>query len=136
MRNGDTILLSAGIRQSNQLLPNDTLNRTADRTCTQKHNVPTPKKQDFVKYKKMTKEIDLSPMTNSKEKLPECRDQLETEIKDTFIWVIGQNAITEMTKTVSKGESSSLPLHKFTHSSDYILLRKGRYTIAVPITLT
>ena len=38
-------------------------------------------------------------MTNSKEILPQYRDQLEAAIKDIFLWAIGQNAITEMTKT-------------------------------------
>ena len=60
----------------------------------------------------MTKDLDLSTMTNSKEILPQYRDQLEAEIKDIFLWAIGQNAITEMTKTVREREPSSLPLHK------------------------
>ena len=60
----------------------------------------------------MTKDIDLSTMTNSKDILPQNRDQLETDIKDIFIWAIGQKAITEMTKTVREREPSSLPLHK------------------------
>ena len=36
----------------------------------------------FVQYIKMTNDIDLSTMTNSKEILPQYRDQLETDIKD------------------------------------------------------
>ena len=121
-RNGNTILSSSATRQTNQTLPNDTMNRTADRTCTQKLTIPTLEKHDhtsanlwwrkFVQYKKMTKEIDLSTMTNNKEILTQYRDQLETEIKDIFIWAIGQNAITEMTKTIREREPSSLPLHK------------------------
>ena len=121
-RNGDTILWSAGTRQSNQQLPNDTINRSADRTCIQKFTIPTLEKQDhtnasiwwrkLVQYIKMTKEIDLSTMTNSKETLPQYRDKLETEMKDILIWAIGQNAITEMTKPVREREPSSLPLHK------------------------
>ena len=66
----------------------------------------------FTQYIKMTKDLDLSTMTNSKEILPHYRDQLEAEIKDIFLWAIGQNAITEMTKTVREREPSSLPLHK------------------------
>ena len=61
---------------------------------------------------KMTKDIDLSTMTNHKEILLHFRDQLELEIKDIFLWKIGQTAITEMTKTVGEREPSSLPLHK------------------------
>ena len=60
----------------------------------------------------MTKEIDLSIMTNNKEILPQFPDQLELEIKDKLLWAIGQTAITEMTKTVREREPSSLPLHK------------------------
>ena len=33
-----------------------------------------------------------------------CRDQLEDEIKDIFIWAVGQTALTEMTKTVREKE--------------------------------
>ena len=66
----------------------------------------------FVRYIKMTKDLDLSKMTNNKEILPQYRDQLETEIKDIFLWAIGQNATTKMTKTVREREPSSLPLHK------------------------
>ena len=51
-------------------------------------------------------------MTNTKEILPQFRDQLELEIKDTFLWAIGQSALTEMTKTVREREPSALPLHK------------------------
>ena len=66
----------------------------------------------FDQYMKMTNDIDLSTMTNSKEILRQYRDQLETDIKNNFIWAIGQNAITEMTKTDREKEPSSLPLHK------------------------
>ena len=60
----------------------------------------------------MTRYIDLSTMTNSREILPQFRDRLEEEIKDVFIWTIGQSAITEMTKTVSEKEPNSLPLYR------------------------
>ena len=60
----------------------------------------------------MTKENDLSTMTNSKEILPQFRDQLELEIKVIFLWAIGQSALTEMNKTVREREPSVLPLHK------------------------
>ena len=51
-------------------------------------------------------------MTNNKEVLPQYLDQLETQIKDIFLRAIGQNGITEMTKTVREREPSSLPLYK------------------------
>ena len=37
---------------------------------------------------------------------------MELRIKDTFLWAIGQNALTEMTKTVREREPSALPLNK------------------------
>ena len=90
-RNGNTILSSSRTRQNNQTLPNDTMNRTADRTCTRKLTIPTLEKHDhtsanlwwrkFFQYKKMTKEIDLWTMTNNKEILTQYRDQLEREIR-------------------------------------------------------
>ena len=121
-RYGESTQMSTRTQQGGQVLPNETMNRTVDRTCTQKLTIPTLEKQDqanasmwwrkIVQYLKMTKEIDLSIMTNSKEILPQYRDQLETDIKDIFIWAIGQKAITEMTKTVREREPSSLPLYK------------------------
>ena len=117
-RNGcsNTIMVESHSRE--QPPPDDTTNRTAERTCTQKLTIPTLDKQDytsanmwwrkFVQYIKMTKDQDLATMTNSKEILPQYRDQLEADIKEIFLWAIGQNAITEMTKTVREREPSSL----------------------------
>ena len=48
----------------------------------------------------------------NKEILPQFRDQLQQEIKDIFLWTIGQTAITEMTKTVRERKPSSQSLHK------------------------
>ena len=67
--------------------------------------------------------------------LPQYRDQLEEEIKDVFIWAIGQSALTEMTKTVREKEPTSLPLYRLCmyhsmHCSDYILSPSGTNTIA------
>ena len=120
--NGAINRTAAESHPGDQPLPNDTLNRTNERTCTQKLAIPTSEKQDytnvnmwwrkFVQYIKMTKDLDRSKMTNNKEILPQYCDQLETEIKDIFLWAIGQNAITELTKTVREREPSSLPLYK------------------------
>ena len=117
-RNGAINRTSAGTHSGEQPLPNDTLNRTNERTCTQKLIIPTLEKQDytnsnmwfrkFVQYIKMTKDLDLSKITNNKEILPQYRDQLDTEIKDIFLWAIGQNAITEMTKMVRERERTKL----------------------------
>ena len=120
-RNGGTNGTVTETHQRGQPPPNDTMNRTTERTCTRKLTIPTLDKQDFTsanmwwqmftQYIKMTKDLDLSMMTNSKKILPQYRDQLGAEIKDIFLWAIGQNAITEMTKTVKEREPSSLPLH-------------------------
>ena len=97
---GENTQTSTGTQRDGQMLPNDTMNRTADRTCTQKLTIPMLEKQDqanasmwwrnFVQYIKMTEDIDLSTMTNSKEILPQYREHFETDIKDIFIWAIGQ----------------------------------------------
>ena len=107
---------------SSQSIPNETTTRAGERTCTQKLTIPSLEKHDsssanlcrrkFVQYIKMTKDIDLSQMVNPKEILPQFRDQLELEIKDTFLWAIGQSALSEMTKTVREREPSTLPLHR------------------------
>ena len=93
-RNGGNASTSAVTHTSGQLLTNETTNRTADRTCTQKLTIPTLEKQDYTsanmwwrkfnQYIEMTKDIDLSTMANNKEILPQYRDQLELEIKDIF----------------------------------------------------
>ena len=115
--NGATNRTAAESHPGNQPLPNETLNRTNERTCTQKLTIPTLEKQDytnanmwwrkFVQYIKMTEDLDLPKMTNNKEILPQYRDQLEAEIKNIFLWAIGQNAITEMTKTIRKRENQA-----------------------------
>ena len=78
----------------------------------------------------MTRDIDLSKMTNSKEILPQFRDQLEEEIKDVFIWATGQLAITEMTKTVKERTNFFNPYTDFTHFSDYTSFPSGTNTTA------
>ena len=109
--------------QSNsQSLPNNTTSRSVDWTATQKLPIPMLETNDhtnaklwwrkFVQYINMTREIDLSKMTNPKEILPQFREHLEEEIKDVFIWAIDQSAITEMTKTVREREINSLPLYQ------------------------
>ena len=108
--------------RSTRSIPNETTMRAGERTCTQKLSIPSLEKHDssstnfwwrkFVQYIKMTKNIDLSIITNSKEVLRQFRDQLELEIKDTLLLAIGQSALTEMTKLVEKREPSALPLYK------------------------
>ena len=106
---------------SNRPPLNETSMRTGERTCTQKLSIPSLEKYDssianlwwrkFVQYVEMTKDIDIAPMVTSKGKLPQNREQLEIEIKDIFLWAIGQNALTENTKKVREKEPSSLQLH-------------------------
>ena len=107
---------------SSRSLPNNITTRSVERTTTQKLPIPILEKNDhtsaklwwrkFTQYIKMTRDLDLSKMTNSKEVLLQYRDQLEEEIKDVFIWAIGQSALTEMTKTVRERELTSLPLYR------------------------
>ena len=123
---GGNTTTSAISHASGQLLTYETMNRTADRTCTQKLTIPTLEKQGytsanmwwrkFVQYIKMPKHIDLSTMTNKKEVLPQFRDQLELELKDIFLWAIGQTAITERTKTVEKENQAH---YRYTNSTQY-----------------
>ena len=50
----------------------------------------------------------------------------ELEIKDTFLWAIGQRALTEMTKTVREQDLSALPLHKvYTLSRLHFILERN-----------
>ena len=124
-RNGVTNRTSAESHSGEQLLPNDTLNRTNERTCTQKLTIPTLEKQDysnanmwwrkFVQYIRMTKDLDLSTMTNNKEILPQNRYQLDTVMKDIFLWAIGQSAITEMTKRKKERERESRAHYRYTN---------------------
>ena len=126
---------------SNRSLPNNTTTRSVERTTTQKLPILILEKNDhtsaklwwrkFIQYIKMTRELDLSKMTNSKEVLPQYRDQLEEETKDVFIWAVGQSALTEMTKTVREKEPTSIPLYRLN-----ALFRNGINTIAEPIFST
>ena len=53
-----------------------------------------------------TKDLDLSTMVT------EHREKLEEDIKDLFIWAIGQNAMSKMTKTTRERETANIPLHQ------------------------
>ena len=114
-----------------------------------KLTIPTLEKQDytnanmwwrkFVQNIKVTKDWDLWKMTNNKEKLPQHRDQLETEIKDIFLWAIGENAIKEMTKTVREREPENQAHYRYTnytHCFDYISHRREMFNRAEPISAT
>ena len=111
--------------QSTGQSTNQTVNQTArsvERNCTQKLTIPILEKHDatgarqwwrrFTQYVKMTKDLDLTEMTTSREIKEQYRDRLEDEVKDIFIWALGQSAITEMTKTVREREPTTLPLWK------------------------
>ena len=107
--NGEQSNWSLEQTSRSQLPFNETSTRTGERTCTQKLSLPRLEKyqnssanlwwRKFVQYVKMTKDIDISRRVISQELLPEYREQLETEIKDIFLWAIGQYALTEKTKT-------------------------------------
>ena len=72
-------------------------------------------------------------MTNSKEIPPQFRDQLEVEIKDTFLCAIGQNALTEMTKQY---EDENPVLYRYTnYIADYTSHQNGTCNIADPFSM-
>ena len=47
----------------------------------------------------MTQKIDLNRMTTDKKILEEYREELDIQVKDIFIWALGEEGVTEMTKT-------------------------------------
>ena len=53
-----------------------------------------------MQYVKVTQRNDLNMMRTDKEIIEEYREELEIKIKDIFIWALGEEAVTEMTKTV------------------------------------
>ena len=50
-------------------------------------------------------------MTTDKEILPEFRE-LEVKIKDIFIWVLGEAAVTEMTKTIGDNDPNKMIINQ------------------------
>ena len=60
----------------------------------------------------MTQDIDLTNMTTDKEIIPEFREELEVKIKDTFIWALGEAAVTEMTKTVRDNDPNKMNINQ------------------------
>ena len=101
---------------------NNTTTRPNERTTKQKLSIRMLEKTDsagakmwwkrFVQYIRMTKDLDLTTMITEREILEQYREQLEENIKDLFIWAIGQNAMSEMTKTTREREPANLPLHQ------------------------
>ena len=66
----------------------------------------------------MTQKIDLNTMTTDKEILEEYREELEIKIKDIFIWALGDEAVTEMTKTLRDNDPNKMNINQL-----YILFR-------------
>ena len=56
----------------------------------------------------MTQDIDLNNITTDKEILPQFRD----ELKDIFIWALGEAAVTEMTKTVRDNDPNMMNINQ------------------------
>ena len=106
----------------NTLTTGEQQTRTFERSSPQRITIPQLEKLDttsaklwwrrFTQYIKTTRDIDLSEMTNDKEIFQEFRERLELEIKDTFVWALGETAIQEMTRTVRGREPTTLPLHR------------------------
>ena len=66
----------------------------------------------FIQYVKMTQKIDLNRMTTDKEIIEEYREELEIKIKDIFIWALGEEAVTEMTKTVRDNDPNKMNINQ------------------------
>ena len=66
----------------------------------------------FTQYVKMTQKTDLNTMTTDKEILEEYREELEIKIKDIFIWALGEEAVTEMTKTVRDNDPNKMNINQ------------------------
>ena len=66
----------------------------------------------FIQYVKMTQKIDLNRMTTDKEIIEEYREELEIKIKDIFIWALGEEAVTEITKTVRDNDPNKMNINQ------------------------
>ena len=62
----------------------------------------------FTQYVKMTQKIDLNRMTTDKEIIEEYREELQIKIRDIFIWALGEEAVTDMTKTVRDNDPNKM----------------------------
>ena len=62
----------------------------------------------FIQYVKMTQKIDLNMMKTDKEIIEEYREELQMKIKDIFISALGEEAVTEMTKTVGDNDPNKM----------------------------
>ena len=67
-RSGRTAMMLPESRTTGQLLPNDTMNRTTDRTCTQKNNNRTFENHDHTNFIMMTNDMELSRRPSRKKK--------------------------------------------------------------------
>ena len=66
----------------------------------------------FIQYVKMTQKIDLNRMTTDKEIIEDYKEELEIKIKDIFIWALGEEAVTEMTKTVRDNDPNKMNINQ------------------------
>ena len=51
-------------------------------------------------------------MTTDKEIIEEYREEFEIKIKDLFIWALGEEAVTEMTKTVRDNDPNKMNINQ------------------------
>ena len=126
-RNGATNRTSAGTHSGEQPLPSDTLNRTNERTCTQKITIPTLKKQDntnankwwrkFVHYIKMTKDLDLSKMTNNKRNTATIPWSIRNGDKGYIL--MGKMRSRKWPKRLERENQAHFRYTNYTHCFDY-----------------
>ena len=60
----------------------------------------------------MTQKIDLNRRTTDKEIIEDYREELEIKMKDIFIWAMGEEAVTEMTKTVRDNDPNKMNINQ------------------------
>ena len=65
----------------------------------------------IIRYVKMTQDIDLTTLTNDTKSCP-YRDELEIKMKDIFIWVLGEAAVTEMTKSDRDNDPNKMNINQ------------------------
>ena len=66
----------------------------------------------FIQYVKMKQKIDLNMMTTAKEIIEQYRDELETKMKGIFVWGLGEEAVTEVAKTVTDNNPNKMNINQ------------------------
>ena len=60
----------------------------------------------------MKQKIDQNMMTTDKEIIEQNRDELEIKMKGTLIWDLGEEAVTEVAKTVRDNNPNKMNINQ------------------------